>query len=338
MTSDPRIFGDLSMNGPFRSPADADSPASGGHLSEDQLNLLIDGERDLAATAHLASCPTCQQEYDDLVALRDLLRSLPQARPPRSFQLAPEMAGQKAASRGFSAWLLNALPALRAMTVVLALAFGTVIAYDIVSKSSESGQQFTDQAAAPIASVTSTTTVALAPSEPAPTATVVSMQKVPGDQADESAPTSLEQDATESSNSSGGAAADTAPAPTDASDVDGEAPMASEAHEEATEERSSDNASDAAGDTAMVSMAAASPEATASVTPTATATATATATSPSTATPVPTATATPAPQSTADENGGFDIWNFVAAVLGLLLAICVAMLLFAIRARHRTNT
>ena len=335
MTSDPRIFGDLSMNGPFRSPTDADSPASGGHLSEDQLNLLIDGERDLAATAHLASCPTCQQEYDDLVTLRDLLRSLPQARTPRSFQLTPEMAGQKAAARGFSAWLLNALPALRAMTVVLALAFGSVIAYDIVSKSPESGQQFTDQAAAPIASVTSTT-VALAPTEPAPTATFVSMQKVPGDQADESAPTSLEQDATESSNSSGGAAADTAPAPTDAPDVDGEAPMASEAYEEATEERSSDNASDAAGDTAMVSMAAASPEATATVTPTATATATAT--SPSTATPEPTATATPAPQSTADENGGFDIWNFVAAVLGLLLAICVAMLLFAIRARHRTNT
>src|SRR4051812_23928 len=105
------------MTGNNRSSGDARNASNGDHLSDDQLNLLVDGDLSTdeisGMRAHLSICAECQQNYDDLLVMRDLLRSLPQSPTPRSFQLSPEMAGQKSTPPGgFTAWLLGALPVL----------------------------------------------------------------------------------------------------------------------------------------------------------------------------------------------------------------------------------
>lgn len=59
-----------------------------GHIT-DRLSAYLDGAlnvRDLERVqAHLETCPACVREYDELVALRGLLRSLPEPAVPEGF-------------------------------------------------------------------------------------------------------------------------------------------------------------------------------------------------------------------------------------------------------------
>ncbi len=63
-------------------------PGAWGHLN-DVLSALLDGELDdagmTAARAHLAGCPTCEEELVDVGLARSWLRSLPPVEPPADF-------------------------------------------------------------------------------------------------------------------------------------------------------------------------------------------------------------------------------------------------------------
>lgn len=66
------------------------------HLDLDAMSLLLDdalppAER-AAAEAHLAACPDCREDYEELRATVRLLHGLPQYAPRRSFTLTPEQA------------------------------------------------------------------------------------------------------------------------------------------------------------------------------------------------------------------------------------------------------
>src|SRR5687767_6158687 len=81
-------------------PRDDDvRPLDGRHLSEDELNRFIDD--DLAAGArrqaadHLAQCDHCTRVLAELQLLAGLLRDLPAAEVPRSFQLEPKYAADR---------------------------------------------------------------------------------------------------------------------------------------------------------------------------------------------------------------------------------------------------
>ena len=99
------------------------------HLTEDQLNGYADGS--LAATErgavelHLAACPPCRAEADELRALLAAARELPRAiEPDRDLWAGVEEriragAGSREPGAGRSVWLRVALPL--AATVVLAL-------------------------------------------------------------------------------------------------------------------------------------------------------------------------------------------------------------------------
>jgi len=65
------------------------SPYIDGRLTASQATAL---------KAHLAVCETCSRELDELRATATALNELPQAEPPRSFAITPEMLERKAAA------------------------------------------------------------------------------------------------------------------------------------------------------------------------------------------------------------------------------------------------
>lgn len=107
------------------------------HLTDDELSAYVDDdltpmERRLA-DAHLAGCDACRVQIADLRALTTLLRGLPQAPVPRSFQLPQSYAkAEGSAWSRLSQRLVPMLPALRAGTLALALALGGVTAYRVL--------------------------------------------------------------------------------------------------------------------------------------------------------------------------------------------------------------
>ncbi|HET7094195.1 MAG TPA: zf-HC2 domain-containing protein, partial [Thermomicrobiales bacterium] len=79
--------------------ADDGQGADARHLDLDALSAWIDGALDSAereaVAAHLAACPACRADRDELQATVTLLRALPQFAPRRSFQLGPEHVRQR---------------------------------------------------------------------------------------------------------------------------------------------------------------------------------------------------------------------------------------------------
>ncbi len=71
-----------------RHPRGDISAHADGELAPDRLTAL---------DAHLAGCERCRTELDDLLAVRDALRELPQVAAPRSFALTPAMAERERA-------------------------------------------------------------------------------------------------------------------------------------------------------------------------------------------------------------------------------------------------
>jgi anti-sigma factor RsiW len=105
-----------------------------GHLSDrdlERLSAYLDGQLDRGETARLEARlkrePQLQQALDELRLPRQLLRSLPTLRPPRSFTLTPEMAGRR---RGGHAY-----PALRLATALATLTFLVVSGLDVLGRS-----------------------------------------------------------------------------------------------------------------------------------------------------------------------------------------------------------
>lgn len=76
----------------------SDNQAGGEHVLE-QLSAYIDnaldaGERE-RVRAHIETCDGCRTEYRELQATKQMLLSMPVARPPRAFTLTQEMVASK---------------------------------------------------------------------------------------------------------------------------------------------------------------------------------------------------------------------------------------------------
>src|SRR6478735_6614076 len=107
---------------------------SQSHLSDEQLSAYLDDslappERALVS-AHLSTCARCSEELRRLRATAFLLRSLPEPRPARSFQLSPDFARTRWRRLGIS--LAPAIPVLRVATVFLVLVFAAVSTRNLV--------------------------------------------------------------------------------------------------------------------------------------------------------------------------------------------------------------
>ena len=64
-------------------------PADGGLHPDDELSAFVDGslapEEQAAVRAHVAGCASCQQQVEQLRAVRDIMRGLPLVDPPFGF-------------------------------------------------------------------------------------------------------------------------------------------------------------------------------------------------------------------------------------------------------------
>lgn len=125
------------MDHDFDNRPESEEGVTTPHLTLDQLTAYLDGdlapEERVRFDDHLRTCRDCRRELTELRSTVALLNGLPDYRPRRSFQLAPE---RIAATRpwwerlGFR--LLPALPALRAATVAAAILLVSVSAGEIV--------------------------------------------------------------------------------------------------------------------------------------------------------------------------------------------------------------
>lgn len=102
------------------------------HLGEEALSTYLDdapnglvADARAHAAAHLASCAECRESLREIMAMRALLRSLPQAELRRSFILTPELAAAGGPRRSWQAprWLWPT----RWATVVAALIFALTL-------------------------------------------------------------------------------------------------------------------------------------------------------------------------------------------------------------------
>jgi hypothetical protein len=285
------------------------------HLTDDELNLLIDGAMPAAerarAEGHIAVCATCRESMVQFNAIAQALAAIPVARVPRSFQLGPKFAGQRRPfwSR-FAALFMPMLPAMRAATVALALLLFGSTAYRALDDTSPS-QPTSNQAAAPQATMTSpaqaqtsapeSASTDLAQKAPAPT-------EADGDVADDSAAGAADDES-----------AETAPADSSATRQDQPPQDIGEAVSEGSE-----------GNTtlALEAAVAASPEATASPTSTVTVT----------VTPAPTATPTsrPLPFNDVDVDEQADWVEWVQVISGAgLFGLLVLWAGLAVSRRRR---
>ena len=271
-------------------------------MTEIELNQYVDNDltpaERLRAERHLADCAECRAILVDLHTISLLMTGLPHAPTPRSFQLDPEYARtQRPRWRTWGAGLIPLLPALRAATVAVTLAFGSVTAYRIVDEPPESGRLAEQAMDAP--ATTGRTDVALTertrtPIAPALTsgAAADTAQKAP-------APTDSASGATDMAAPQDNAAEESAGAPAPGSDDEAQpAQDDSSVDAAAGSNRSVDetpaDAEDADVNIPMIAMEIASPVASPTSEPTATPTATATsspASTPVAGTPTPVADA-----------------------------------------------
>ena len=105
------------------------TPEEGEHIRE-ELSAYIDGALGgaeyEAARLHLEGCAVCRAEHDDLLATRDLLRSVPMMAPPRAFTLTQEMIAPAQERVGFWGRLLAPRNAPR-MALGSALSFALAV-------------------------------------------------------------------------------------------------------------------------------------------------------------------------------------------------------------------
>jgi hypothetical protein len=265
------------------------------HMTDDELNLFIDGEMPAAerarAEGHLAICATCRESMVLFSAIAQALAAIPDARVPRSFQLSPKFAAQRQPfwSR-FAALLVPMLPAMRAATVALALLLFGSTAYRALDDTSTS-QPGSNQAAAPQPTLTSPAQAQTSATESADTDLA---QKAP-------APTEADGDVADDS-AAGAADEEAAAGAADSSETREDQPPQDIG--EAASEGSESNTT-----LALEAAVAASPEATASPTSTVT------------VTPAPTATPTSAalPFNDVDDDEQADWVEWVQVISGAAL-------------------
>jgi hypothetical protein len=316
------------------------------HLSAEQLTRYLDGDLTpdelRAADFHLSGCEGCAEELGDLTAISSLLGSLPRARVPRSFQLDQSHARKTTSVwQRFGAALLPALPAMRAGTIAVALAFASVTAYRVV----DDGAQPEDIAmiAQPTASLIEATATTSLAGRAADTATVVfeveATADVAGDETGDSAPAEVfsEEDAISTSPSQ------LAPAGGDDASLDEDAPEPTNETTDTFEGQESDGqGASAEAESANLEIAQAAPvDASPTAEPTSTATATAlpTATSTATAAPVaPTPLPTEMPAPVAEEGSDEPSWlGWAQAVLGVMLALLGGLVVGVHRLRRKVT-
>lgn len=126
-------------------PADKQNRRDAEHLTDAELNELVDGTlspRDSERVrTHLTSCADCEERYNTLKATISLLQSAPSLMPRRSFQLTPELAARPEAAQPshpgrldrFSQWIMPGIPALRTATLIVALLLVSVSALDVIT-------------------------------------------------------------------------------------------------------------------------------------------------------------------------------------------------------------
>lgn len=352
-----------------RLPTNGTTGGNGEHLPEEELNRYVDGDLDpeeqRLADIHLTSCQICTATMADLGAISYLLSALPEARAPRSFQLDAGHARKPSTLwQRFGGALLPMLPAMRAGTIALALAFASVTAYRVVedgpSDSPDAGGNVVLYA--PTDSTLASSTVAVVDAgrsvETVTSATeITDTVQQPADEAADAAGQAAEESEstvksrTETADDADSSSADLVPAgdsadkgqsnetgPANAEEVNAtDEPMTMfEAPEES--DAIDGSAESAAPDTADVEMAQpaaeASPPPESTATPAATSTSQPTVTQTSSAVPTPSPTQLPAPLA---EDGSDDpSWPGRAQlVLGMLTALFGGLVLGVQRLRKK---
>jgi len=330
------------MNDPNGAGHDRARGMGGDHLSDEQLNRYLDGDLGAAERAevrtHLVACASCLEKLGDLRVINHILRQTTPVAVPRSFQLGAEYA-RRPASAGWAARLLPLLPAMRAATLVLLLAFGSVSAYRIARDEPDTGPDSeqavslapteilpVQQSSVPeIETPPSNTTIALESAPSQPTGTTIAVFKG-------SAQT---VDASGDNNDDAGVSRTTAGGANSSAPMSGAAAESSLATETisltppATDELEQTNAmaaDQAAFSTETMTIAATSTQR-ASVTPL------------PTRSPSPPATATPAPtpaarQSSSDDDSTLSVLQIL---LGLLFALSAVVTIGLTRTRNHVR-
>jgi hypothetical protein len=333
------------------SPRDGDvRPFEGRHLSEDEINRFLDddlaaGEHRQAAD-HLAHCDHCQQLLTELQFLAGLLRELPEADVPRSFQLDRKYAmAREPVWRRWGGMLLPLLPAMRAGTLALALALGGVTAYRIVDDQPVSRQAQEQVRDRPAQSSSTIAAVAQATSASIPTSTrpaeADTSLKTTADQAADSAEPVSESGAANQADAGAAAPEDIDPdraLPEEVTSSDDQADESAQMQPATSEEATasggeSDRAAGEEENSAMVAMEVGSPAASPSATPMPTNTPTATVI-PS-ETPEPTPTRTPVSAPTVSSESDDRPWlGWAQLSLGALLLALGALVVGLTRLRR----
>lgn len=118
------------------------------HIDVDTLNALIDGA--VPATErpeimrHLADCPTCQAELQELRAVSQLCAGLPQFIPLRAFTLGPEYRRPVVIPR-----VVQTLPVIRSLAIAAVLIFVLSSAFAMINTHQGSASSSDQGAPAP---------------------------------------------------------------------------------------------------------------------------------------------------------------------------------------------
>lgn len=108
------------------------------HLGDDILNAWIDdaatGQEREIVRDHVATCDICLQRLEELQAVKAIFATLPEANPPRSFELTPALANSPTPIRPAqgASTIVRILPIVRTLSVAAmfaVLVLGGVLAF-----------------------------------------------------------------------------------------------------------------------------------------------------------------------------------------------------------------
>lgn len=123
----------------------------------EQLSAYLDGRLDVAAAArieaHVTACDACRNRLAELRATRDVLRSLPETEPPRSFRLRQSDVEAPLRARPAPP-MVRAMPMLGAAAVVV---FVAVVGVDLSRSDGASQSTASLKAGQPMAAAARTT-------------------------------------------------------------------------------------------------------------------------------------------------------------------------------------
>jgi hypothetical protein len=108
---------------------------SAAHLNDETFSDLLDGllapPEAHAARTHISHCTTCSRQLEELRAVTQLLRALPEIEPPRDFTIGPRPVGEPATSyRRLQRWYTWSRTAASAMAALFVLLFGANVYVD----------------------------------------------------------------------------------------------------------------------------------------------------------------------------------------------------------------